>query len=338
MLDHAMRRGLTGAIVHSQQDRAAAQDPARGGRGRRGPDLRPPRATATTRCRRSSRCSPTARPTPAPPRCGPRRSRSGSSSASSTATSRGWRPTSTTALQTLRAARHHQRHPARRHEDRGRAVRRRQDAAAVRAAVGRDHEEGRGLPRAADGAGRGPGEGHDRARHGQGRRPRHRQEPGRHHPDQQRLPGGQSRHQAAARRDPGGRDGAQGRRDRHVRPPGQVDRDHAREPGGDAPPGPARAGAARRRRADPRLRRGRLLEGLRRGPGRLRPRRLRRPDADGQGGDRRLRRPTSPSGSRKAAEPQRQEAAHAGLRQRRRGRPGRCGRSSSRRSASGATS
>ncbi len=60
-----MRRGLTGAIVHCQQDRAAAQDPARGGRGRRGPDLRPPRARATTRCRRSWRCSPTARPTPA---------------------------------------------------------------------------------------------------------------------------------------------------------------------------------------------------------------------------------------------------------------------------------
>ena len=48
-------------------------------------------------------------------------------------------------------------------------------------------------------------EGHDRARHGQGRRPRHRQEPGRHHPDQQRLPRGQSGHQAAAARHPGRR-------------------------------------------------------------------------------------------------------------------------------------
>ena len=72
----------------------------------------------------------------------------------------------------------------------------------VRAAVGRDDEEGRGLSRAPDGAGRGPGEGHDRPRHRQGRRARHRQEPGRHHPDQQRLPRGQSRHQAAADRDP----------------------------------------------------------------------------------------------------------------------------------------
>ena len=48
-----------------------------------------------------------------------------------------------------RAARHHQRLPARRHEDRGRAVRPGRDAAAVRAAVGRDDEGGRCVPRAA---------------------------------------------------------------------------------------------------------------------------------------------------------------------------------------------
>ena len=63
------------------------------------------------------------------------------------------------------------------------------------------------------------------------------------------------------------------------------------------PPGPAGAGPAGRRRADPRLCRGRLLEGLWRGPGRLCPRRLRRPEPDGQGRLGRLRRPTSPSGS-----------------------------------------
>ena len=52
-------------------------------------------------------------------------------------------------------ARHHQRHPARRHEGRRRAVRLRPDAAAVRAAVGRDDEDGRRPPRAAHGEGRG---------------------------------------------------------------------------------------------------------------------------------------------------------------------------------------
>ena len=46
-----------------------------------------------------------------------------------------------------------------------------------------------------------PGERHHRARHGEGRRARHRQEPGRYHPDQQRLPRGQPRHQGAAGRD-----------------------------------------------------------------------------------------------------------------------------------------
>ena len=131
---------------------------------------------------------------------------------------------------------------------------------------------------------------------------------------------------------------AQGRRDRHVRPAGQVDRDHAREPGGDAPPGSAGAGAAGRRRADPRLCRGRLLEGLWRGPGRLCPRRLRRPEPDGKGRLAAPFPPTSPSASPRPRRAQQQEAAHAGLRQRRRGQSARCARSRSTRSASSATS
>ena len=67
------------------------------------------------------------------------------------------------------------------------------------------------LSRTVHGAGRGPGKGHGRARHGARRRARHRQEPRRHHPDQQRLPGRQSRHQAADRRDPGSRRASTGR-------------------------------------------------------------------------------------------------------------------------------
>ena len=116
---------------------------------------------------------------------------------------------------------------------------------------GRDHEGGGGLSGAAYGAGRGAAEGHHCRRHGEGRRARHRQELGRHHPDQQRLPGGQPRHQAADRQHPGGGRNPQGGRNRPVRPAGQVDGHHAREPGGDDPPGAQRAGAARRRGADP---------------------------------------------------------------------------------------
>ena len=65
-LDHAIQRGLTGAIVHAtQQDHAAAQDPGRGGRDRRGPDLRPPAKRVTTRCRPSWRSSRAAAARPA---------------------------------------------------------------------------------------------------------------------------------------------------------------------------------------------------------------------------------------------------------------------------------
>ena len=85
----------------------------------------------------------------------------------------------------------------------------RPDAAAVRAAVGRD-DEGRGrVPRAAHGEGRRRRQGHGRARHRQGRRARHRQEPRRHHPHQQRLHGLQPRHQGRDHRDD--REGARGR-------------------------------------------------------------------------------------------------------------------------------
>ena len=132
-----------------QQDRAAAQDPARGGRGRRGPDLRPARATATTRCRRSWRCSPTARPTAGVAKARPETVEEQLKLRIVDGDKQGLEADLDEALEQLRAARHHQRHPARRHEGRGRAVRRRQDAAAVRAAVGRDDEEGGGLSRAA---------------------------------------------------------------------------------------------------------------------------------------------------------------------------------------------
>jgi 5-methyltetrahydrofolate--homocysteine methyltransferase len=59
------------------------------------------------------------------------------------------------ALKAYKPARRDQHAAAGRDEDGRRAVRRRQDAAAVRAPVGRDDEEGGGLPGAADGAGRG---------------------------------------------------------------------------------------------------------------------------------------------------------------------------------------
>ena len=56
--------------------------------------------------------------------------------------------------QGIPALEHRQRHAAVRHEGGRRAVRRRRDAAAVRAAVGRDDEEVGRLPRAAHGEGR----------------------------------------------------------------------------------------------------------------------------------------------------------------------------------------
>ena len=192
-----------GARGHDRRDRACLEDPpaahdrAGGGEGRRGPDLRSPRgglrsaaapAGDLRRPQARGRNQEAARRHDRRPPEGPHRR---------------WRPQgsdgrSGRGAEDAVAARHHQQRAARRHEGGGRAVRRRQDAAAVRAAERRDDEGGGGLSRAVHGARRGPGEGHHRARHGEGRRARHRQEPGRHHPDQQRLPGGQSRHQGAA--------------------------------------------------------------------------------------------------------------------------------------------
>ena len=120
-------------------------------------DRAPP--TATTRCTDAARaCSPT----------------SSADRRSSRRTARGWpveraaeaphhrrrprRPRATTSTRRwptgIAPLGDHQRRPARRHEGRRRAVRLRRDAAAVRAAVGRDHEGRRRLPRAAHGEGR----------------------------------------------------------------------------------------------------------------------------------------------------------------------------------------
>ena len=200
----------------------------------------------------------------------------------------------------MRAARHHQRRAARRHEGRRRAVRLRPDAAAVRAAVGRDDEGVGRLPRAAHGEGRRRRrQGPHRAGHGQGRRARHRQEPRRHHPHQQRLRGAQPRHQGVDRRDD--RQGArgEGRRHRHERPAGEVHADHARQPrGAERPRAGRHPGAARRRRAHPHLRRARPARGLR-GPALLRQGRLRGPARDGppRRAARAARRSTTPTGA-----------------------------------------
>ena len=175
----------------------------------------------------------------------------------------------------------HQRGPAGRDEDGRRPVRRRRDAAAVRAPVGRGHEGRRGRARAPHGKGRPGRQGPGGAGHGQGRRPRHRQEPGRHHPHQQRLHGPQHRHQAADRDHHREGRGGRGRRHRHVRAAGQVDHRDARQPGGAERPRPGQLpGAARRGRPQPHLRRGRPAPDLQ-GPGLLLPRRLRRPAGHG---------------------------------------------------------
>ena len=69
-LDHALRRGLTGAIVHFSRIMPLHRIPPEEVAGRRGSDLRPAGATATTRCTPLSRCSRTA-----PPRSRRRRGR-----------------------------------------------------------------------------------------------------------------------------------------------------------------------------------------------------------------------------------------------------------------------
>ncbi len=136
---------------------------------------------------------------------------------------------------------HHQRHAAGGHEGGRRALRLGRDAAALRAAVGRDHEGGRPPPRAAHGQGRRRRQGPSRPGHGEGRRPRHRQEPRRHHPHQQRLRGAQPRHQDLHHRDDREGQGRAGRRHRDERTAGQEHADHARQPRGAQRPGPGRA-------------------------------------------------------------------------------------------------
>ena len=186
-----------------RQDHAADPDPRGAARGLPRPHLRPPRTrrelrpaaallevfadvqTSTDGRRRTAPAGRSSERLQAPHhRRRPRRPRPPIST-------RRWPPAST-------ALDDHQRRAARRHEGRRRAVRLGRDAAAVRAAVGRDDEDGGRLPRAAHGEGRRLDEqGPPRARHREGRRARHRQEPGRHHPHQQRLRGPQPRHQGA---------------------------------------------------------------------------------------------------------------------------------------------
>ena len=107
------------------------------------------------------------------------------------------------------------------------------DAAAVRAPVGRDHEDGGGAPRAAHGEGGGLRQGRDRARHRQGRRARHRQEPGRHHPQQQRLQREEPGHQGAHRPDPRRGGEGEGRLHRALGATGEVDGGDEGEPRAD---------------------------------------------------------------------------------------------------------
>ena len=94
-LDHALRRGLTGAIVHFSRIMPLHKHPAGGGAGRRGSDLRPaarglrPAAGLHRPVR-----EPHGRDRPRR-RAGPRSSKTGSPSASSTATARASKPIST---------------------------------------------------------------------------------------------------------------------------------------------------------------------------------------------------------------------------------------------------
>ena len=154
----------------------------------------------------------------------------------------------------LHAARPHQQHPARRHADGGRPVRRAQDAVAVGARLGGRDEGGGRLSRAEDGEeGRQP-EGDHRAGDGEGRRPRYRQEPGGHHPHQQRLSRGEPRHQAAVGHDHQGRARGEGRRHRAERAAGEVHAGDEVRGAGPASPEAGVPGDLRRRCADPQVR------------------------------------------------------------------------------------
>jgi 5-methyltetrahydrofolate--homocysteine methyltransferase len=95
---------------------------------------------------------------------------------------------------TIRAARRHKQHSARRDEDCWRTLRRTQDATAQRARFCVGDEAGRRLPRTEARARRRIEEGNHRPRHRQRRRARHRQEPGRHHSVEQWIRGREHRH------------------------------------------------------------------------------------------------------------------------------------------------
>ena len=132
------------------EDPAAAPHPRSRGAGRRGSDLRPPPRRATTRCRPSSRCSRTARPRRPRRRAAPEKRRGAPRAAHRRRRpARASKTISTLAMQSYTPLDIINDHPARRHEDGRRAVRRRQDAASLRAAIGRDDEGGGRLPRAA---------------------------------------------------------------------------------------------------------------------------------------------------------------------------------------------
>ena len=200
-LHECVEAGLDSAIVHAARIMPLNRIPERAARGLPSTSIYDrARATTTTRCRSCSTCSRTS--TPAEVEKEDRTRLDRRAAAVSQRIIDGDRDGLEADLDEAMAgghhpARHHQRRAARRHEGRRRAVRLRPDAAAVRAAVGRDDEGGGRLPRAAHGEGRLRRQGPHRAGHGQGRRPRHRQEPRRHHPHQQRLRGAQPRHQGA---------------------------------------------------------------------------------------------------------------------------------------------
>ena len=121
------------------------------------PRRRRPRPTrTTTRCRSCSQCSPTSK-VGTVEQGRPHRLAARAAALAAHHRRRPRRPR----RRSRRGARErtpplddHQRHAARRHEGRRRAVRHRRDAAAVRAAVGRDDEDVGRLPRAAHGEGR----------------------------------------------------------------------------------------------------------------------------------------------------------------------------------------
>ncbi len=260
-LDHALKRGLTGAIVHFSRIMPLHKIPEEEVRvaedlifDRRREGYDPLQAyIALFEDRTAEKSVARGRPEKLEDRLGATHRRRRPAGARNRSRSRDG---------DIQAARHHQQHPARRHEDGRRPVRRRQDAAALRAAIGRDDEDRGALARTAYGAGRGAGERYGRAGDRAWRRARHRQEPRRHHPDQQRLSGRQSRHQAADRCDPRRRSGAQGGCRRHVGAARQIDRRDAREPRGDEPARDQPPGHARRCGIDPALCRGGLRQGL----------------------------------------------------------------------------